>query len=59
MGIIDHAPRSLSAVALGARRVAVIDEDAASCSSSRETPMFAIQVMQSLATRIRQLDNAG
>ncbi len=25
----------------------------------QETPMFAIQVMQSLAARIRQLDEAG
>ena len=58
MGIIDHAPRSLSAVALEPTEIAVIDERTF-LFLVQETPMFAIQVMQSLATRIRQLDNAG
>lgn len=58
MGIIDKAPRSLSAVALEPTEIAVIDERTF-LFLVQETPMFALQVMQSLATRIRQLDNAG
>lgn len=58
MGIIDHAPRSLSAVALEPSEIAVIDERTF-LFLVQETPMFALQVMQGLATRIRELDSAG
>ena len=55
LAIIDHAPRSLTAVAVEASRVAVIDERTF-LYLVHETPMFALQVMRALAARIRQLD---
>lgn len=58
MGIISKAPRSLSAVATEHSEIAVIDERTF-LFLVQETPMFAIQVMQSLAARIRELDEAG
>jgi CRP/FNR family transcriptional regulator, cyclic AMP receptor protein len=58
MGIISKAPRSLMAVATEQSEVAVIDERTF-LFLVQETPMFALQVMQSLAARIRQLDEAG
>jgi CRP/FNR family transcriptional regulator, cyclic AMP receptor protein len=58
MGIISRAPRSLSAVATEQSEIAVIDERTF-LFLVQETPMFALQVMQSLAERIRQLDEAG
>ncbi len=58
MGIISKAPRSLSAVATEPTEIAVIDERTF-LFLVQETPMFALQVMQSLAARIRQLDEAG
>jgi CRP-like cAMP-binding protein len=58
MGIISKAPRSLTAVAAEESEIAMIDERTF-LFMVQETPMFAIQVMQSLAERIRQLDEAG
>ena len=55
MGIIDSAPRSLSAVATEDSEVAVIDERTF-LFLVQETPMFALQVMRSMAARIRELD---
>jgi CRP/FNR family transcriptional regulator, cyclic AMP receptor protein len=58
MGIISKAPRSLTAVAIEQSEIAVIDERTF-LFLVQETPMFALQVMHSLAARIRQLDEAG
>lgn len=58
MGIISKAPRSLAAVAAEQSEIAVIDERTF-LFLVQETPMFALQVMQALAARIRQLDEAG
>jgi CRP/FNR family transcriptional regulator, cyclic AMP receptor protein len=55
MAIIDDAPRALTAVAIEPSEVAVINRSTF-LFLVHETPMFAIQVMQSLASRIRQLD---
>jgi CRP/FNR family transcriptional regulator, cyclic AMP receptor protein len=56
MAIIDNAPRSLTAVATEPSEVAVITRRTF-LFLVHETPMFAIQVMQSLASRIRELDD--
>lgn len=58
MGIVSRSPRSLTAVAVEPTGIAVIDERTF-LFLVQETPMFALQVMQSLAARIRQLDEAG
>ena len=55
MAIVSEAPRSLTAVATDAAVLAVIDERSF-LFLVHETPMFAIQVMRSLAERIRELD---
>ena len=55
MAIIDDAPRMLSAVAVEPSEIAVIGRRTF-LFLVHETPMFAIQVMQSLASRIRELD---
>jgi CRP/FNR family transcriptional regulator, cyclic AMP receptor protein len=55
MAIVDHAPRSLTAVATEPSELAVIDERAF-LWLVHETPMFAIEVMRSLAHRIREHD---
>jgi CRP-like cAMP-binding protein len=55
LAIIDHTPRSLTAVATESSRVAVIDEPTF-LFLVHETPTFALQVMRALAGRIRQLD---
>jgi CRP/FNR family transcriptional regulator, cyclic AMP receptor protein len=55
MAIIDDAPRLLSAVAVEPSEIAVISRRTF-LFLVHETPMFAIQVMQSLASRIRELD---
>jgi CRP-like cAMP-binding protein len=55
MSIVSEAPRSLTAVATEASVLAVIDERAF-LFLVHETPMFAIQVMRSMAERIRDLD---
>ncbi len=56
MAIIDDAPRLLSAIAVEPTEIAVISRRTF-LFLVHETPMFAIQVMQSLACRIRELDN--
>jgi CRP-like cAMP-binding protein len=58
MGIIDNAPRSLTAVAVEPSEIAVIDERTF-LFLVQETPMFALQVMRALASRIRELDQEG
>jgi CRP-like cAMP-binding protein len=56
MAIIDGAPRALTAVAVEQSEIAVITRSMFLFLVT-ETPMFAIQVMQSLTSRIRQLDD--
>ncbi len=58
MGIIDTAPRSLAAVAVEPSEIAVIDERTF-LFLVQETPMFALQVMRALASRIRELDEGN
>jgi CRP-like cAMP-binding protein len=58
MAIVSPAARSLTAVATEPTVLAVIDERAF-LFLVHETPMFAIQVMRSLAERIRELDALG
>ena len=55
LSIISDAPRSLTAVATEESVLAVIDEKTF-LYLVHETPMFAIQVMRSMAERIRQHD---
>ena len=55
LGVIDGSTRSLSAVAVEPTVIAVIDQRTF-LYMVQETPMFAIQVMKSLAARIRELD---
>jgi CRP/FNR family transcriptional regulator, cyclic AMP receptor protein len=56
MAIIDDAPRMLTAIAVEGSEVAAINRRTF-LFLVHETPMFAIQVMQSLASRIRELDD--
>ena len=56
MAIVDEAPRALSAVATEPSEIAVITRRTF-LFLVHETPMFAIQVMQSMASRIRELDD--
>jgi CRP/FNR family cyclic AMP-dependent transcriptional regulator len=58
MAIVSDAARSLSAVATEDSVLAVIDQRAF-LFLVHETPTFAIQVMRSLAERIRELDASG
>lgn len=55
LAIIDHAPRSLTAVAVEPTRLAVIDERTF-LYLVHETPVFALSVMRSLAARLRERD---
>jgi len=55
LAIISKAPRSLTAVAVEPTTIAVIDERTF-IFLVHETPTFALQVMRSLAARIRSLD---
>jgi CRP/FNR family transcriptional regulator, cyclic AMP receptor protein len=55
MAIVSEAPRSLSAVATEPSVLAVID-DKAFLYLVHETPTFALQVMRSMAERIRERD---
>jgi CRP/FNR family cyclic AMP-dependent transcriptional regulator len=55
MAIVSDAPRSLTAVATDPAVLAVIDERLF-LFLVHETPMFALQVMRSMAERIRELD---
>ena len=52
---IDHSTRSLTAVAVEDTELAVITERTF-LFLVHETPTFALQVMRSLADRLRQLD---
>jgi CRP/FNR family transcriptional regulator, cyclic AMP receptor protein len=52
MAIIDAAPRSATAVAVSDTRLAVIDRQRF-LSLVQETPQFALQVMSSMAERLR------
>ena len=58
LAIIDRSPRSLSAVAAEPTQVAVITERTF-LYLVHETPSFALQVMRSLAERLRELDPPG
>jgi CRP-like cAMP-binding protein len=58
MAIVSDVPRSLSAVVVDSARLAVIGERDF-LFLVHETPMFAIQVMRSMAERIRELDTLG
>ncbi|MFN8149336.1 MAG: cyclic nucleotide-binding domain-containing protein [Candidatus Nanopelagicales bacterium] len=55
LSIIDLEPRSLTATAVGPTKVAVISERTF-LALVGETPVFALQVMRSLADRLRALD---
>jgi CRP/FNR family cyclic AMP-dependent transcriptional regulator len=55
MAIVSEAPRSLAAVATEASVLAVIDRKAF-LFLVHETPTFALQVMRSMAERIRERD---
>jgi CRP/FNR family cyclic AMP-dependent transcriptional regulator len=55
MALIDAAPRSASARARGACRVFPIDQ-ARFQSLVQQTPFFALQVMKTLADRLRRMD---
>jgi CRP-like cAMP-binding protein len=56
MSLIDQSPRSLTAIAREASEVAVINERVF-LFLVHETPMFALQVMRSLADRVRELND--
>jgi CRP/FNR family cyclic AMP-dependent transcriptional regulator len=56
MALIDGSPRSMTAVASGPTEVAVIDEKAF-LFLVHETPLFALQVMRSVAARLRANDH--
>jgi CRP/FNR family cyclic AMP-dependent transcriptional regulator len=58
MAIVGDAPRSLTAVATEDTLLAVINERTF-LFLVHETPMFAIQVMRSLADRVREADHEG
>jgi CRP/FNR family cyclic AMP-dependent transcriptional regulator len=55
LALVDDSPRSLTAVATEPSVLAVID-DKAFMFLVHETPMFALQVMRSMAQRIRERD---
>src|SRR5262245_9180144 len=55
MAIVSESPRSLTAVAVEPSRVAVINRSTF-LFLVHETPTFAIEVMRSLAARIREHD---
>jgi len=55
MAIVSDAPRSLTAVATEQSSLAAIDERTF-LFLVHETPMFAVQVMRSLAERVREHD---
>ncbi len=55
LAIIDDAPRALTAVAVERSEIAVINRSTF-VFLVHETPTFAIEVMRSLASRIRELD---
>jgi CRP-like cAMP-binding protein len=56
MAIVDTSPRSATTVAVTDTKLAVIDRHRF-LSLVQETPMFALQVMSSLAERLRATDS--
>jgi CRP-like cAMP-binding protein len=58
MALIDKSPRAATAVATAPTTLAMIDEREF-LFLVHETPTFAIQVMRSLAERVRNLDARG
>lgn len=58
LALVDDSPRSLTDVATEGSVLAVIDEKAFTYLV-HETPMFALQVMRSMAQRIRERDPHG
>ena len=57
MALIDESPRSATAVATADTKLAVIDQHRF-LFLVQETPMFALQVMSSLAERLRAADSS-
>jgi len=57
MAIIDHSPRSGTAVAVADTKLAVIDKRQF-LFLVQETPMFALQVMSSIARRLRAAETS-
>ena len=57
MAIIDSSPRSATAVAVADTKLAVIDRPKF-LFLVQETPMFALQVMSSMAERIRAAETS-
>lgn len=57
MALIDHTTRSATARAKTAAKVAIVNQRRF-LWLVQETPMFALQVMSVMATRIRKLDKA-
>jgi CRP/FNR family transcriptional regulator, cyclic AMP receptor protein len=57
MAIVDASPRSATAVAVTDTKLAVIDRHRF-LSLVQETPMFALQVMSSMAERLRAANNS-
>ena len=55
LAIVSEAPRSLTAIATDPSVLAIID-DKAFLFLVHETPTFALQVMRSMADRIRERD---
>ena len=53
MALVDSSPRSGTAVAVSDTKLAVIDRNAF-LFLVHETPMFALQVMSSMAARLRE-----
>jgi CRP/FNR family transcriptional regulator, cyclic AMP receptor protein len=57
MAIVDDSPRSATAVAVTDTKLAVIDRHRF-LSLVQETPMFALQVMSSIAERLRAANSS-
>jgi CRP/FNR family cyclic AMP-dependent transcriptional regulator len=57
MAIVDGSPRSATAVAVTDTKLAVIDRHRF-LFLVQETPMFALQVMSSLAERLRAANSS-
>lgn len=55
MALIDPAPRSATAVAQCGCRLAVVDEELY-LRTVQQTPMFALEMMRVLVTRLRKAD---
>jgi CRP/FNR family transcriptional regulator, cyclic AMP receptor protein len=55
MALVDHSPRSATAVAVTAARVVAIDEKRF-LRMLQDTPGFALEVMRSLVHRLREMD---